>query len=165
MSDQENAQDVIEKFQKRQQRAQKAGGAFVIGAIAILLIFVGGVFLFQWFTNDDFDPLAAFQPEDTATPTPLPTDTPTPLPPTETPLPPTETALTTDIPSITPTPTIDGPFIYTVAEGDTLFSIAEQFGVELVRLMEVNELEDGNIFINQQLLIPDPNEEPPTSTP
>ena len=36
---------------------------------------------------------------------------------------------------------------------------------ELQRIMEANELADENIFIGQQLLIPDPNEDPPTATP
>ncbi len=160
MSDQDSAQEVIEKFQKRQKRAP---GAFIVGAVAILLIFAGAVVIFQWYTNPDAAIFAAFQP--TATPTNTPTDTPTPLPPTSTPLPPTPTATPTETPTITPTPTIEGPFIYTVQEGDTLFSISEQFNVPVLSIMEANGLVDGNIFIGQQLLIPDPNVDPPTATP
>ncbi len=159
MNDQESAQDVIQKFQKRQQRAPRS---FFIGAIALLLIFVGAVVLFQWYQNPNAAIFSLFAPS--ATPTPTPTATQTPLPPTPTPLPPTATPTETETPTITPTPTISGPFIYTVQEGDTLFSIAVKFGVDLVRLMEVNELENEAIFITQQLLIPDPNEPTPTAT-
>ena len=81
MKDQDSAQDVIQKFQKRQKRAP---GAFVVGAIAILLIFAGAVVIFQWYTNPDAAIFSAFQP--TATPTNTPTATQTPLPPTNTPL-------------------------------------------------------------------------------
>ena len=160
MNDQESAKDVIEKFQKRQQRAPTS---FIVGALAIVLIFAGGVILFQWYQNPDAPMFSFLAP--TATPTLTPTATNTPEPPTPTPLPPTPTATQTETPTITPTPTISGPFIYTVQEGDTLSSIAAQFGVQLLRLMEVNELENEAIFIGQQLLIPDPNEEAPTATP
>lgn len=159
MNDQESAQDVINKYQKRQQRAPRS---FVVGAIALLLIFIGSVLVFQWYRNPDAAVFSFFAP--TATPTMTATATETPLPPTNTPLPPTATPTETQTPTITPTPTISGPFIYTVQEGDTLFSIAEQFGIPLSRLMEVNDLVDGSIFVGDQLLIPDPNEPTPTAT-
>lgn len=160
MRDQKSAQDVIEKFQKKQQRAP---ASFVIGALAILLIFAGGIVLFQWYTNPDAGIFSAFRATDT--PTPTPTITSTPLPPTATSVPPTETSTPTDTPTITPTPTIDGPFIYAVEEGDLLSTIAEKFGVSVGRIMEVNGLDSDVIFLGQQLLIPDPNEELPTETP
>ena len=160
MSNQESPKDVIEKFQKRQQRAP---GAFIVGAIALVLIFTGGIFLIQYYRNPNAQIFAFLQ--GTATPTLTPTSTATPVPPTKTPLPPTNTPLPTDTPTITPTPTIEGPFIYTVEEGDTLSSIAEKFGVAVLRIMEANDMADANIFIGQQLLIPDPNAEAPTATP
>jgi len=160
MSDQQSAQDVIEKYQKRQKRAP---GAFIIGAIAIILIFAGIVIIYQWYANPDSPLFAAFQP--TATQTPTATNTEVPPTATNTPVPPTATPTETQTPTITLTPTIAGAFIYTVQEGDTLFSISEQFNVPVIRIMEANELEDENIFISQQLLIPDPNEEGPTATP
>jgi LysM repeat protein len=160
MSDQKSAKDVIDKFQKKQKRAPTS---FIIGALALVLIFAGGVILFQWYQNPD-SPMFAFL-AGTSTPTATPTATETPVPPTRTPVPPTSTATETETPTITPTPTISGPFIYTVQEGDTLSSIAEQFGVDVIRIMEANELETEAIFISQQLLIPDPNEPPPSATP
>lgn len=160
MKDQGSPQDVINKFQKRQQRAPRS---FVLGAIALVLIFAGSVVLFQWYQNPDAAIFAMFGP--TETPTPTNTPEPPTATPTNTPEPPTPTPTATDTPTITPTPTISGPFIYTVQEGDTLFSIAEQFGVDVLRLMEVNGLESEAIFISQQLLIPDPNEPTPTRTP
>ncbi|HUF37854.1 MAG TPA: LysM peptidoglycan-binding domain-containing protein [Anaerolineales bacterium] len=160
MSDQKSAKDVIENFQKKQQRAPRS---FVFGALALILIFAGGVVLFQWYNNPDA-PMFAFL-AGTSTPTSTATATETPVPPTQTPLPPTNTPTETETPTITPTPTISGPFIYTVQEGDTLSTISEQFGVDVIRIMEANELENEAIFIGQQLLIPDPNEPPPSATP
>jgi LysM repeat protein len=160
MSDQKSAKEVIEKFQKKQQRAPRS---FIIGALALVLIFAGGVVLFQWYQNPNA-PMFAFL-AGTSTPTATATVTQTPVPPTATQLPPTSTATVTETPTITPTPTISGPFIYTVQEGDTLSSIAEQFGVDLILIMVANELESEAIFIGQQLLIPDPNAPTPTPTP
>lgn len=160
MNDPESPEEVIKKYQRRQERAPRA---FIVGVFALLLIFAGAVVLYQWY-KDPNAPMFAFL-AGTATPTTTPTPTETPLPPSPTPLPPTDTPTPTETPTITPTPTISGPFIYTVQEGDTLSSIAEQFGVDVVRLMEVNGLENEAIFVNQQLLIPDPNEELPTATP
>lgn len=53
-----------------------------------------------------------------------------------------------------PTPTPE-PFRYTVAAGDSLGSIAEQFGVSLVAIMEANSMSDPNsLFVGQSLVIP-----------
>ena len=160
MQNKDDVQNVINKYQKRQQGG---GRMFIVGAIALVLIFVGGTLLYQWYTNPDAR-LFAFLATDT--PTPTQTITPSPTVPSPTPVPPTETPTQTETPTITPTPTIEGPFFYTVQEGDTLFGIAEQFGVDVNRLLEVNELSfDSIIAPGQQILIPDPNEELPTATP
>jgi LysM repeat protein len=102
-------------------------------------------------------------PSNTPTPenTPIPpTATPTPEPPTATPAPPTET------PTVTATPTIDGPFNYIVQDGESVFSIAEKFGIDINYLLQVNELAFDDVIVpGQELFIPDPNEEPPTATP
>ena len=46
---------------------------------------------------------------------------------------------------------------YPVAEGDTLSTIAERFGVTELAIMETNGLGDGNLLsIGQVLLIPTP---------
>jgi LysM repeat protein len=53
-----------------------------------------------------------------------------------------------------PTPTPE-PFAYVVEEGDSLGSIAQQFGVSAVSIMEANNLQNpNNVFIGQRLTIP-----------
>ena len=60
-----------------------------------------------------------------------------------------------------PTPTPE-PFAYVVEEGDSLGTIAQQFGVSAVSIMEANNLQNpNNVFIGQRLLIP--NYTPPSS--
>ncbi len=52
----------------------------------------------------------------------------------------------------TPTPT---PFVYVVQAGDSLGSIALQFGLSSLTLVEVNNIEDqNNIAVGTELLIP-----------
>lgn len=160
MQKRKDVQDVISRYQKRQQGG---GRMFALGAVALILIFAGSVLLYQWYTNPT-GPLFAFLATDT--PTPTSTATLTPTVPTPTPAPPTDTPFPTDTPTVTPTPTIEGPFFYTVQEGDTLSGIAEQFGVDVNRLMAVNELTFDSVIVPGQLiLIPDPNEPLPTPTP
>ncbi len=91
-----------------------------------------------------------FTATSTATVTPTPTDTPTVT------LTPTET--------VTPTP--QGPFVYEVVQGDTLFTIAEKFQVDLFALIAINNLDPTiPIDIGDRLTIPGPNTELPTDTP
>ncbi len=53
-----------------------------------------------------------------------------------------------------PTPT-PAPFTYAVETGDSLGTIAQQFGVSAVAIMEANELQDPNsVYIGQVLEIP-----------
>ena len=93
-----------------------------------------------------------------ATDTPTPTETPTPMPPTLTP-----TITNTPEPTLTPTPS--GPTEYTVEVNDTLFSIAEKFGVTMDLLISFNSLTDpNNIGVGTTLLIPPPDSELPTET-
>ncbi len=67
-------------------------------------------------------------------PTPVPTATPKP------------------IPSPTPIPT---SAVYTVESGDTLQIIADEFGVSINEIIEINEIEDANaLYVGQVLLIP-----------
>jgi membrane peptidoglycan carboxypeptidase len=69
--------------------------------------------------------------------TPTPTPSPTPEPPTPTPVPTRE----------------PNPAFYTVQEGDTLESIAEQFGVPLFALLVVNDLAEDDFIVPGQVLI------------
>lgn len=160
MQNRDDVRNTINKYQKKQQGG---GRMFAFGAIALVLFFVGLIFIYQWITNPNA-PMFSFL--STETPTPTVTITPTPTVPTPTPVPPTETPTATETPTITLTPTIDGPFFYTIKAGDTLFGIAQQFGVDINRLLEVNNLTfDSFIVEGQQILVPDPNEELPTATP
>lgn len=62
------------------------------------------------------------------------------------------------LPTATP-----APFSYVVEEGDSLGTIAVQFGVSAVSIMEANNLQNpNNVFIGQSLLIP--NYVPPSSS-
>lgn len=86
--------------------------------------------------------------------TPTLTDTPTPTrPPTQTPTP-------TSTPTPAPTPTPIPPETYTVQAGDTLLSIAADFGITVQELKLFNNLATDNIVQGQTLEIP-----PPTPTP
>jgi LysM repeat protein len=80
----------------------------------------------------------------TATPTAMPTNTPTP----------------TRTPTPRPTPTPIPPEVYTVQTGDTLLSIAADFGVTVQELKAFNNLATDSIVQGQALEIP-----PPTPTP
>lgn len=61
-----------------------------------------------------------------------------------------------------PTPTPE-PYRYVVEEGDSLGTIAQQFGVSAVSIMENNNLQDpNNVFVGQVLLLP--NYVPPAAT-
>jgi LysM repeat protein/predicted nucleic acid-binding Zn ribbon protein len=144
------ASDVIMAYRRRRERMVP----FLLGALAVVLLVIGLVLIVIWFTGDNPPQLPALLQANT--PTPPPTNTPSP--PTQTP-PPTPTSA----PSETPTPS--GPISYVVEEGDTLFSIAEQFGVSIDALIFANTILDpNNIGVGTQLIIPDPLAELPTAT-
>jgi LysM repeat protein len=79
---------------------------------------------------------------------------------------PTATQGPTPTPTLLPSPTMsptpvssptagpDGKYIYTVQAGDTLTWIADRFGVELIRLYELNELDSAAILtVGQQIIL------------
>jgi LysM repeat protein len=81
-------------------------------------------------------------------PTPLPSPTPSPVPsvPTDTPVPP--------VTNIPPGATVG--FCYRVKEGDTLYSLGQQFDVHPHHINVVNALSPpGQIFVHQALFIPE----------
>lgn len=81
----------------------------------------------------------------TATPQPSPTSEPTP------------TVEPTPEPTPTLAPTVSGPRRYTVQAGDTLRTIAEQFGVTIEALLQANNLtpaQGDNLQVGQELVIP-----------
>jgi LysM repeat protein len=103
------------------------------------------------------------QPTLTPTLTITPTiETPTPIPPTATPtLSPTLTPLPTPTSTSIPPQTVVPPdaavgFCYRVQEGDTLYSLAQKFGLDAQCISLVNELyPPGYIFTHQALFIPE----------
>jgi LysM repeat protein len=156
MSDKDSAQDVIDSYRKRRQSTRP----FLIGAAAIVLIAVGIVILVLWLTGGDGLSLSFL-----ASPTPTPTETATPtttatVTPTA-----TSTPTVTNTPTASATPTASGPFIYVVVEGDTLDSIAAQFGVDVLVLMALNNMTDSLIRVGDELLIPNPDLALDTPTP
>ncbi len=149
--DDRSAAEVIDAYRRRRERMVP----FLLGALAIVLLVVGVFLVVIWFTGDSPPALPAFLRSDTETPEP----TRTPQPPTAT----LEPSLTSE-PSETPTPT--GPITYVVEEGDSLASIADQFGVSIDQLIAANTLVDpNNIGVGSQLIIPDPDLDLPTETP
>lgn len=85
-------------------------------------------------------PTAAATPTLTATPEPTATETPVPPP--------------TEAPTATATP---GPVMHTVASGDSLLSIANQYGSEVDLITAANNITEHTILsIGQQLIIPIP---------
>jgi LysM repeat protein len=146
-----DAADVILAYRKRRQRIIP----LILGGLAVVLLVVGVFFVVLWFTGDSPPAMPGFL----ATKTFTPTATNTPLPPTATP-----TITNTPEPSLTPTP--EGPLTYIVESGDTLSSIADQFGVDVLLLMTYNGITDANqLFVNDELIIPLPGSDLPTSTP
>lgn len=145
------AADVIESYRKRKERLVP----LILGGLAIVLLVVGIFFVVLWFTGDSPPALPGFL----ASKTPTPTVTHTPRPPTATP-----TVTLTLAPTLTPTPS--GPIVYIVELGDTLSSIAEKFGVEIVLLMALNGITDPNqLFVNTEITIPEASAQLPTKTP
>ncbi len=157
MSDKETAQDVIESYRKRQQQARKA--PLLIGVAAVLLV-LGAAALIFWMLGPNKPAISLFAtetPTPTATSTSTATSTVTPTP-TNTP-----TASPTATETVTPTP--QGPFVYEVVQGDTLFSIAEKFKVNLDVLIAINNIDPSQpIDIGDKLTIPGPDTELPTET-
>jgi LysM repeat protein len=100
------------------------------------------------------------------TPTPSPTATQialvTPMAtarPTATPAP--YTPAPTHTPTITPT-----PIIYVIKSGDSLLRIAQQFGVTVRALQDVNGITDPRLLrIGQELMVPEPEDSSVTATP
>jgi LysM repeat protein len=151
MSDSDsNAGDVIEAYRKRRERITP----LILGGLAVVLLVIGVFFVVLWFTGDNPPSMPGFL----ASKTPTSTITNTPLPPSSTP-----TITQTPEPSLTPTP--EGPLTYIVEPGDTLSSIADQFGVDAFLLMAANDITDADqLFVNDELIIPGADFVLPTGT-
>lgn len=145
-----SASEVIDAYRKRRERTIP----LLLGGVAVVLLAVGLFLVVLWLTGDGSPTLPALFASRTPTPstTPSPTMTLTP------------TITLTPAPTETGTPA--GPVTYVVEAGDTLSSIAEQFGVEVLLIMSFNGLASADqIFVGQTLLIPPVGSVLPTGTP
>ena len=168
MSEKESPKNIIDAYRKQQARSQKWPKIIFWSFVVIILIATGG--LIYWFAFDQMPTdILTFLSSDT--PTATVTITPSPVPPTITPTTTPTEKPPTNTPTITLTPTRSGPFIYTVEEGDVLFSLAEEFDVEILVLIEANQerlgLDPSNpvIKVGDELLIPPPGTQLSTPTP
>lgn len=148
------------------QARRARSGPVALAAAAAAVLGVGGVALATGVLDGpavrdataNLGAGASTTPSATPSPTPTLRPTPTPAPsPTATPVP---TAVPTPVPTavVTPAPTAPPPpppqQTYTVQQGDTLGSIAQQFGTTVAALQAANGIEDPNeIFVGQVLLI------------
>lgn len=146
----QSASDIIEAYRRRRERMVP----LLLGGFAIVLLAVGLFLVVLWLTGDGPPSMPGFLAS--RTPTPSPTLTPT------------ETLTPSITPTVAPTetPTPAGPTNYIVEVGDTLSSISEQFGVEVLLIMSLNNIATADqIFVGQTLLIPPAGSELPTETP
>lgn len=145
-------------YKEARERRQKYG-PLIMGGAAIVLVAVGILLIFMWVRGASF----SFGPADTPTPS---------LTPTETVPPPTATSTETPQPSETPlptetlVPTPSEPFPYIVQSGDNLTTIAEQFGVDYIAIMLLNNLTyESVLYAGDEITIPNPGMGIPTATP
>jgi LysM repeat protein len=160
MSDkQENPQNVIDSYRKRQQTAKKAP---LVMAIAAFLLIVGAGVLIFWLVGPN---RPALNIKLFATDTPTPTETATITPTATSTSTPTMTPTETATPTVTVTPTVAGPFIYQVVEGDSCWAIAVKFKVDPLLLITINNLDPTcPIQVGGKLTIPGPDTSLPTAT-
>jgi LysM repeat protein len=164
----ESPKKVIDSYRQRRGGDNSNRRNTVVFILAALLVIIGLNVLVFWLTGAELDLGAIFPSK---TPTTTATLTPTPITPTATiTLTPTE-ALPTTTQAPTLTPTRSSSVIYVAQEGDSLYTIAEQFDVDILTLIIVNRdrlgLDPANpaIFVGDEVLVPAPGESIPTPTP
>jgi LysM repeat protein len=162
MSDKDsNVQNVIDSYRKRQQSAKRAplmvglAAVFLVIGVGLIIVVVVNMlnspngFSIKLFATDTLTPTLT----STSTLTPTPTNTPT-VTPTETP---------TEMPTVTAT--VAGPFIYQVESGDSCYTIAFKYKVDLLLLITINNLTpECPINPGDLLTIPGPTTQLPTTT-
>jgi LysM repeat protein len=145
---QHNVQDVIDSYRRRRGRLVPA----LLGALAVLLLVAGVILIVTWLTGSNPPSLPAF----------LASDTPTP---TVTPVPPTATFTLTPTIAPTDTPTPIGERTYIVQLNDNLWTIAADYDIDILVLMEANGITNPDqIAVGQELIIPAPGTERATPT-
>jgi LysM repeat protein len=163
MSDKDtNVQNVIESYRKRQQTAKRApilillAALLLIAGIAVIIFWIVGMVNssegFSLFVKKTatFTPSPTFTSTLTFTPTSTATETPT--------------VTLTETPTITPT--VAGPFIHQVLEGESCYGIALKYKVDLLLLITTNNLTaECLIKPGDQLVIPGPGATMPSATP
>jgi LysM repeat protein len=132
-----------------------AGAAAIgIGGIALAAGMLGGLpsqAADAGGTVPSSTPTATASPRPTRTPIPSATPSSTPIPT----IPPTPTPVPTALPTPAPTAAPPQPRTYVVQQGDTLASIAQQFGTTVAVIRSANGIDDPNsILIGQVLVIP-----------
>jgi uncharacterized protein YkwD len=154
-----STKNTLNAYRKRRQFFR---GPFLIYSIAALLL-IAGIAIVISATRGGNNPIGGLFPTDTLTPTltPVPTDT----------LVPSITPTITETPTITITPTPTGDLTYTIKEGDTLQSIAEQFNLGpdgVLLLLDKNpEIMQaaGVYFVGQTIIVPPAGTVRSTPTP
>lgn len=160
-NDKGSVPSVIANYRKRQERAMRMLLAFWVG---IMLLILGAGYLIYRFLNAKNTPVAESLTE---TPTAslaqsqtAPTGT-MPLATVTLPLVPTEAG-----PSASPEPSEPSLMTYTVREGDTLISIAVQFGVGLPTLTALNpQITPEFLSVGDRLSVPAQAGEAATAAP
>jgi LysM repeat protein len=152
-------QSSFRDYKQSRERRQRFG-PLIFGGLAIVLVAVGALLIFLALRGGlslSFGP--------TETPTITPTFTPTTVPPTAIPTETLEPTITLT-PTETLVPTPAEPFSYQVQQGDSLISIADEYGVDYVSIMLLNGLTyESLLYAGDTLTIPNPDMERPTPTP
>ena len=158
--------DTISSYRKR----RKMPISLIISIAALLLVIIGIIIVVIGFGGGSGGGKLALFATDTSTPTitPSPTNTNTP---TETP-----TITPTFTETLTATPS--GPYSYVVQQGDNLFKILKDHGLDDTYIVLVYYLnpydsktnsgidsQTGAIYVGQTIMLPPPGMEYPTATP
>ncbi len=160
MAGKNSPQYVINSYQRKSRI-----GPFILWGLGGIIFGGGVLLLILWFTGGGGSISLGSLGGIFASATPTATDTPTATPtvPTNTP---TMTPTETETPTPTLTPTPEGPQIYTVQEGDNCWTIISEFGVPLDLFLAINNLPSTcPLNIGEEVVIPAPDQEMPTSTP
>ena len=150
----EKDQDAAEVIQSYRRRRERMVPILLIG-LAVVLVVVGIFLIVIFLTGNGRIDIGGI----------LATETPTESP-TETPKPPTATPTITLTPTPSNTPTPERPKTYIMELGDSLFTVATEFGVSSELIIAYNDLPDpNNVPIGTELTIPAPDSDLPTPTP